>query len=290
MPLPKISVITPSFNQALFLEENIQSVLSQHYPHVEHIIIDGGSTDGTLDILRGHPSIRYISEKDRGQSHALNKGFRMATGEIIGWINSDDGYRADIFHEVADRFQSPGVNVVYGQGIIVDAQGSAIRTVTPRGITSDDFIRYWRWKYDYVQSAFFFRRSVFDKIGYIDESLYYAMDHEFFIRLLLNYTFVYLQKPLAYFRLHDVSKTGKAIQTIIPKDVWTLHTISKRYWGKPTKLAYYGYLLSFAAAIGFSFLKNIAFVPGSKSREFLRRRLLKSESLVNGGGGSGERC
>src|SRR6058998_2090201 len=89
---PGFSIITPSFNQARFLEENIQSVLTQAGVSVEHIVVDGGSTDGTVEILKSYPHLRWISEPDRGQSHALNKGFRMATGEILGWLNADDSY------------------------------------------------------------------------------------------------------------------------------------------------------------------------------------------------------
>ena len=91
---PLVSVVTPSFNQAAFIEETIQSVLKQDYPHIEHIVVDGGSTDGTVDILQRYPHLRWISEPDCGQSDALNKGFAMARGEILGWLNSDDTYNA----------------------------------------------------------------------------------------------------------------------------------------------------------------------------------------------------
>ena len=105
----KISIITPSYNQAVFLEQNIQSILSQGLgDSVEHIVIDGGSTDGSIDILRKYPHLIWKSEKDRGQSHALNKGFKMATGDIIGWINSDDKLTPCALHRVAKFFQECG--------------------------------------------------------------------------------------------------------------------------------------------------------------------------------------
>ena len=272
----KISIITPSKNHASFIASNIESVLSQGYSDVEHIISDGGSTDGTLEILKKYPHLKVISERDRGQSHALNKGFRMASGEIIGWINSDDGYCPNVFQDVADRFQDPNVMVVYGEGIEVDEKGAKLRTIRPRGISSDDFIRFWRWKSEYIQASFFFRRSVFDKVGYIDESLYYTMDHEFFIRLSLNYDFTFIPKELAFFRLHESSKTGKTFRSFLPKPVWELLRISKKYWGTPLQAEYYRYVFSFLFAIVLSFLKNLFFIRGAKSRVAVEKMLRRS--------------
>ncbi len=271
MPLPKISIVTPSYNQASFIEENIRSVLQQNYPSVEHIVIDGGSNDTTLEILKKYSHLHWISEADRGQSHALNKGFHMATGEIIGWINSDDGYCPNIFRDVAKIFDDPNVIVVYGDGVEIDETGRTLRTITPRGISDKEFIRYWWWRYDYIQAAFFFRREVFERVGYLDEDLYYTMDHEFFIRLLQRYSFTYVPKQLAYYRLHKDSKTGIATQPIIPKSIWELHRVSLRYWGSPVQLQYYINLFSFIGGLLLSFLKNIFFVRGSKMRLSMKR-------------------
>jgi len=101
---PKITIVTPSFNQGNFIDENIQSVLTQNYPNFEHIIIDGGSIDGTVDILKKYSHLKWVSEPDRGQASALNKGFRMATGDVIGWLNSDDSYLPGTFEVVARAF------------------------------------------------------------------------------------------------------------------------------------------------------------------------------------------
>ena len=101
---PKITIVTPSFNQGKFIDENIQSVLTQNYPNFEHIIIDGGSIDGTVDILKKYSHLKWVSEPDRGQASALNKGFRMATGDVIGWLNSDDSYLPGTFEVVARAF------------------------------------------------------------------------------------------------------------------------------------------------------------------------------------------
>jgi len=272
-PHPKFSIVTPSMNQAQFLEGTIRSVLGQQYPNVEHIIIDGGSTDATLDILKKYPHLRWVSEPDRGQSHALNKGFKMATGEIIGWLNADDTYCPNTFTLVASAFERPGVMVVYGDGNEIDEQGRIQRVRKSRGISSDSFIKYWKWKYEYTQPALFFRKRVFDVVGFLDERLYYVMDHEFFLRLSLQYELQYIPAVLASFRLHGTSKTGQVYKKILPDSVWELHRVSRRYWGSFTRLKYYEYLFSFCGGILLSLVKNILFVRGSKSRGALSRLL-----------------
>ncbi|MBI4546951.1 MAG: glycosyltransferase [Ignavibacteriae bacterium] len=275
---PKISVVTPSFNQARFIEENIRSVLAQSYPNCEHIIIDGGSSDGTLEILKKYPHLTWISEPDRGQSHALNKGFRMATGEIIGWLNADDTYCENVFHVVANHFAKPEIMVVCGDGFDIDEYGKRLRSRISRGISTKDFIKYWWWKYEYTQPAIFFRKKVFDEIGFLDEGLHYAMDHDFFIRLSLKCTFHHIPLPLANFRLYTTSKTGQVYQKALPGSIWELHRVSKRYWGNPTQAKYYGYFFSFLGGLLFSLSKNLFFVPGSKSRMVVKRLLTKVSS------------
>jgi glycosyltransferase involved in cell wall biosynthesis len=271
MPGPKFSVVTPSLNQASFLEENIKSVLAQHYLPFEHLIIDGGSMDATADIVRRYPHLQWRSEPDRGQAHALNKGFALATGEIIGWLNADDYYLPGALRAVAPLFDDPGVMVVYGGGLEVDARGKFLREIIPRGISTDEFIKFWHWGYDYIQPAFFFRRAVFEKVGMLDETLRYTMDHEFFIRLGLQYPLTRITTQLAAFRLHSASKTGTTIDKFIPASVWELLKISRRYWGTPRQSSYYRYLGSFLAAIARSAIKNLLFLRGSKSRRFLTR-------------------
>ena len=283
MPLPKISVVTPSLNQARFIEETIQSVINQKYPDIEHIIIDGGSTEGTIEILKKYPHLHWISEPDRGQAHALNKGFRMATGEIIGWLNSDDTYCPNIFHAIAEEFKNNDIFIVCGDGFETDDNSKVLRPLYSRHTQPEDLIRYWKWKYEFVQPAFFFRRSIFDEIGYLDESLYYAMDYDYFIRLGLRYEFKYIRQPFANLRLYGESKTGRNFQKIVPSYIHEIHKVSKRFWGTPTHLKYYGYLFSFFGAIIFSVIKNIFFTPTSKSRAAVKRlfgnmRILSIES------------
>ncbi|MDI6765253.1 MAG: glycosyltransferase family 2 protein [Bacteroidota bacterium] len=279
MYFPKISIVTPSFNQAQFIEANIQSVVSQKYSDVEHIIIDGGSTDGTLDVLKKYNHLHWISEPDRGQSHGLNKGFKMAAGEIIGWLNSDDTFCPNVFQLVASKFEDRDVMVVYGDGFEVDENDKIIRPLYSLGASPEVLIRYWKWKYEFVQPAFFFRRNVFDEIGYLDERLYYAMDCDFFIRLGKRYKLCHVEKPIANFRLYPESKTGKHFLKFLPDYIWEMHKVSYRYWGKPSSLKYYSYLFSFLTAIGYSFLKNLFFSPTSKSRAAIKRKFYRNDRL-----------
>src|SRR5258707_11139569 len=134
-PRPRITVVTPSFNQGRFIEEAIESVVEQNFSSVEHLIVDGGSNDETLNILKQRSEaptwkhVKWVSEPDSGQSAALNKGFRLATGEIIGWLNSDDRYRAGCFEAVAQAFAlNPEVDIVYGDYTVIDETGSVVKT------------------------------------------------------------------------------------------------------------------------------------------------------------------
>src|SRR5580658_3296860 len=131
---PKLSIVTPSFNQAQFIEATLRSVKSQHYPALEHIVVDGASTDSTVEILKrfaampGWEHLRWISEEDRGQSDAINKGFRMATGDIIGWLNSDDRYRPGCFRAVVEAFKAnPDIDILYGDYTWIDETGRILQ-------------------------------------------------------------------------------------------------------------------------------------------------------------------
>jgi glycosyltransferase involved in cell wall biosynthesis len=207
--LPSITIITPSFNQGRFIEQTIQSVLDQRYPNLEYIVVDGGSRDETIDILKRYDGrLRWISEKDTGQSDAINKGFRMAKGEILAWLNSDDIYLPGALEKVGRYFaEQPGVMMVYGEGYMLDERGN----VKCRFPFTEPKFDLWKLIYfgDYVlQQSTFFRRSVFDAIEMLDESLHYTMDWDLFIRIGKRFRVDYIPEYLGAIREHGEAKTS----------------------------------------------------------------------------------
>lgn len=216
---PRISIITPSYNQGQFIEETIKSVLLQDYPNLEYIIIDGGSTDNTIDIIKKYEQhISYwVSEPDRGQSHAINKGFERCTGEIIAWLNSDDFYLPGALKEVAAIFQKHrNIDLVTGAGlsyqsdtqqfIPVRACGTGVYPTRATMLTKHGCI---------AQHSTFWRKRVLQQVGSIREDLHYAMDHEFFLRCCdFNCKFHLTAKPLAVFRKYSGQKTSQGNQYV----------------------------------------------------------------------------
>lgn len=202
---PKISIITPSFNQGKYLEETILSVVNQNYPNLEYIIIDGGSTDDTLSIIKKHEKhiFYWVSEKDRGQSEAINKGFKVATGEIIAWLNSDDLYCNNTLEEISKVFtQNTDVDIVYGDVINFSESGQ------------ESYVRNQFELYDFFsrvsihQPSVFWRRKIMDEMGLLNENLHYCMDYDFWMRLFLNYKSLKINMVLSRFREHCQSKTN----------------------------------------------------------------------------------
>lgn len=207
--LPKISVITPTFNQAEFIEETLASIAAQDYPNLEHVVIDALSTDATPEILARWADrlpMRVVREADRGQSDGINKGVRLATGEITCWLNSDDRFRPGALHRVAEAFTAnPGAGVVFGRGAKVARDGREIYTVPFRPFNR----RHLRTAYRVVQPAMFFRRDLYLAIGGLDEDLHYAMDWDLLIRLAArNDHVVAIEDVLADIRYYDDTKTS----------------------------------------------------------------------------------
>lgn len=206
---PKISVVTPSFNQAEFIEENILSVKNQKYPNVEHIVIDGGSTDDTVDILKKHEDdydLHWISEEDRGQSHAINKGIEMSSGEWIGWQNSDDFYLPSAFSTfkaATDRY--PAADVIYGDLIVVSEDGEEL----DRGFYTGPSRFIHRHSSTIMSNhSTFFNRAVYELIGGLREEFEYTMDVEYFDRMLKSdLNMVHIGDFLACHRIHEEAKT-----------------------------------------------------------------------------------
>jgi glycosyltransferase involved in cell wall biosynthesis len=213
---PLISIVTPSFNQATYIGEALASVRLQNNENWEHLVIDGVSTDGTIELLRGQTKnggqqkMFWISEKDGGQSEALNKGFRRATGEIVGWLNSDDRYRAKCFERVVQAFEDhPDVDIIYGDYLIVDEGGKVIKI--RREIEFNAFVLLYHRILYIPTTATFFRRRIFEDGNWLDENLQYAMDLEFFIRLSeRGYRFKHIPQLLADFRMQPNSKTCRS--------------------------------------------------------------------------------
>jgi glycosyltransferase involved in cell wall biosynthesis len=216
MRKPSFSIVTPSFNQAIYIDEALGSVRRQNWPNLEHLVIDGGSNDGTVDVLRGHSAhpdwshLRWCSELDRGQAHALNKGFAVARGDIVGWLNSDDRYLPLCFDRVTSAFKRhPEIDVIYGDYRYIDEAGSPLQVRREIGF-SRFILLYHRVLYIPTTSTFF-RRRVFENGQFLDEHLHFALDAEFFIRLARNgFRFHHLREVLADFRLQPNSKTCKS--------------------------------------------------------------------------------
>lgn len=212
--IPQISIVTPSYNQRTFIEPALESVRSQHYPSIEHIVVDGASTDGTVEYLRflsgkaGWEHLRWISEPDKGQSDALNKGFRMASGNIIGWLNSDDVYRSGCFAAVVAAFEdNRRIDVLYGDTTWID-ENSRIMQVR-REINFSRFVMLYHRVLCVPTASTFFSKRVFDDGNLIDIQYRYSMDLEFFLRLeSLGYCFRHLPILLADFRWHSASKSS----------------------------------------------------------------------------------
>jgi hypothetical protein len=202
-----IAIVTPSFNRCRFLPAAIDSVLTQSYPRLSYHVQDGGSTDGTTDVLRSYGSkLAWRSDHDNGQAQAINRGFSTCDGDIMGYLNSDDMLLPGTLAYVARAFQEhPGVDVVYGHRIFVDRDGMEIgRSVLPR---HDAKALYWA---DYIpQETMFWRRRVWTAVGPLDESLQYALDWDFILRSQhAGFTFTRLPRFLACFRVHDGQKTS----------------------------------------------------------------------------------
>lgn len=205
--LPKISIVTPSFNQAAFLERTIQSVVNQNYPNLEYIIIDGGSTDGSVELIKKYKKYLtyWVSEKDRGQSHAINKGLKLATGDWLAWQNSDDIYYPGVFNDVAKSAQeSPKSDLIIGNMNLIDDKDEIINNLkyvrpTYHSLLAEGMVL--------TNQAAFWKRGVHEKIGFMNEGLHYGMDYDWFLRLLSAGSATHVNKTWGALRMHEATKT-----------------------------------------------------------------------------------
>lgn len=205
--LPLVSIVTPSYNQARFLEQTLLSVLTQDYPRIEYIVVDGNSTDGSMDILRKYADrlAWWTSEPDRGQADAINKGFQHASGAIVGWINSDDlYYHAHVIHQAVEAFQDhPEAGMVYADGLKINGEGFLIDWFHYPQYSLKDLLGF----NILLQPASFMRREALQAGGYLPLESNLTLDHELWIRIAARYPLVHVQGTWAVERSHESAKT-----------------------------------------------------------------------------------
>ena len=205
MDFPLVSIITPSYNQAEYLEFTIQSVLAQKYPNLEYIIVDGGSTDGSVEIIQKYADQLswWVSESDDGQADAINKGFRRASGEVVAWLNSDDLYLPGAIHEAVSALQAdPDLGMVFGDALTIDPLGKPINQLVFGNWGLTELMRFRI----ICQPAVFMRRPVLMQAGGLDENFHYMLDHHLWLRIASNSQIKYIPKIWAAARHHPEAK------------------------------------------------------------------------------------
>jgi glycosyltransferase involved in cell wall biosynthesis len=210
---PRLTIVTPSYNQGEFIEETIRSVLLQNYPDLEYFIMDGGSSDATVEIIKKYaPWITYwVSEKDGGQGNAINTGFSQATGDILAWLNSDDTYYANALRNImTEVIQSPNHVAYVGSCDKVDPAGLILATVIPRNLNAAD-IADWSRSGFFYQPSCFFRRSTFEECGGMNESYQNALDIDLWMKLIARGTFKRVDATVAHAKIHPDMKTLKHV-------------------------------------------------------------------------------
>lgn len=236
--LPRLSIVTPSFNQAQFIRQTIDSVLSQNYPNLDYRVQDGGSTDETKKILASYGKrITYESKKDNGQTDAINTGLRQTSGEIFAYINSDDYYLQNTFEKVATLFaRDPQIQWVVGDCSIVDGEGIEIQGFVReykkilRRLFSIGILKILN---PLPQPATFIRRSALDEVGPFDEKLRYTMDYEMWLKLDRKFGApTFIDEPLSAFRIHGLSKGGSQYKKQFAEEL----TVVAKYTHNPILL------------------------------------------------------
>ena len=236
---PVVSVVTPSYNQAAFLEQAMLSVLNQDYPAIEYIVVDGGSSDGSPEIIARHAErlAWWTSEPDDGQTDAINKGFARATGDIMAYLNSDDLYRPGAIREAANYLIShPELGMVYGDANYIDENGKVIGKFSA---AQTDYQRLRRGYVHIPQQAAFFRTDLWRQVGPLDPSFQFAMDFDLWVRISALAPIRYHQRPWASFRLHDQAKTRAAVELCWPEMI----RVHRRLGGSNFSVIYAKYLL-----------------------------------------------
>lgn len=256
----RITVVTPSYNQGMYIEETILSVLSQKGDfQLEYMVFDGGSTDNTVEVLKKYEDrLQWISERDHGQSHAVNKGFIKATGDIVGWLNSDDIYEQGALQKVMSVFEGNNeCQWVVGKCRIINEEGQEIRENITR--YKDKWID--RYSYDRLlmenfisQPAVWFRKSFLDEVGPLDESLRYTMDYDLWLRMGRIKNPMIKDDYLASFRYYRDSKTGRELESSLRE----LERLSVRYSNGRKDIVFRNWLYRWKIRIGYYILNQLA--------------------------------
>jgi glycosyltransferase involved in cell wall biosynthesis len=227
--LPRITVVTPSFNQGQFIEQTIRSVLMQGYPNLEYLIFDGGSSDGSVETIRKYEKhlACWQSEPDRGQSHAINKGFKKSTGKIICWLNSDDYFLPDTLQTVAESLaDGTGIYALVGHCLKVFTDGRPPKLEKGEYRDRRSFLKFWNG-YTMPQSSIFWRREIFDRVGFLDENEHYIMDFDYWARISKHFEFRNIDRTLSCATYHDKAKTGDNFAVYHQR----LRENASKYWG-----------------------------------------------------------
>lgn len=228
--LPRISLVTPSYNQGNFIEETIDSVLSQKYSNLEYLVIDGGSTDNSVDIIKSYSKYidYWVSEPDSGQTDALMKGFSRATGDIFCWLNSDDVLEPGTLLEVAEFFlQNSEAEMVYGNATWIDKDSKILRSKKEHGFNQFVFL----YDHNYIpQPSAFWRRSLYEKAGGLNSEVSVAMDTDFWIRCLQHTEFCHVNKQWSQMRYHEEAKTHPSKMRYLARA--QVKEMRKKYYGK----------------------------------------------------------
>lgn len=234
---PRISVVTPSFNQGEFIEQTVRSVLLQGYPDLEYIIVDGGSTDESVAVIEKyarHLSF-WVSRRDRGQSHAINEGFRRATGEVMCWLNSDDFYMPGALRVVAETLaRGSGSVALVGHTLRFNSDGQPPIKLEGRYDGLQRLLRFWEG-YQMHQPSVFWRREVFEEVGYLDEAQHVILDFDYWVRIARRFDFVNVDHILSGTNYHPRAKTGDGYQKYHEE----LRGQATRYWGAPLSPGYW---------------------------------------------------
>jgi len=290
MNYPKISVITPSYNQGQFIEETIQSVLNQKYPNLEYVIIDGGSTDNSVEIIKKYEKYLtyWVSEKDRGQTDAIVKGFKRSSGTFLTWLNSDDTYLNGVLTTIGETVaMNPDADVIYGDYVITDQKG---RPILQKKEIEFDFDVMLYGVNMIGQPAAFFSRKIYDKAGGLDISFNYFMDVELWLRIANNNgKFKHIKKMIATYRFHPNSKTIVDF-SVSEKCKRESQVILDKYWSRmrfssPTIHELHYHYLRTINRVKRQYTKiiyrgTIDFIPGKYFMWFYKKFILDRRALL----------